>query len=242
MSKFQTLCIRAWGGAPWPAPLVSEFAHERRGQTRNPPPTTDSDPPHLRSRSSFACVGTVHAHSLHSPRHLVVTAATTAASIRQPRSKWLPQRSSSSLRRPSRAAGFGNALSHYLRLRCMIPRHDLGSSPRHAACPAGLLPPLDGRRLFAGATHLPAMSSAAPLRLHATGCRAVCCASVLIPSPHADSRSCVSICPCDLGTGAAFVRSENQEWPVAGFSLLAILCRCLCVCVRVDATECISDW
>ena len=109
---------------------------------------------------------------------------------------------------------------------CMIPRHDLGSSPRHAACPVGL----DGRRLCAGATLLPAMSSAAPLRLHATGCRAVCCASVLIPSPHADSRSCVSICPCDLGTGAAFVRSENQEWPVAGFSLLAVLCRCLCVC------------
>ena len=168
--------------------------------------------------------------SLHSPRHLVVTAETTAASIRQPRPKWLPQRSSSSLRRPSRAAGFGNALSHYLRLRCMIPRRDLGSSPRHAACPAGLLPPLDGRRFFAGATHLPAMSSAAPLCLHATSSRAVCCASVLIPSPHADSPSCVSICPCDLGTGAAFVRSENQEWPVAGFSLLAILCRCLCVC------------
>ena len=206
-------------------------------QTRHPPQTEGSDTTHLRCRSRLRASAQSTTRSFHSPRHLVVTAATTAASIRQPRSKWLPQRSSRSLRRPSRAAGFGNALSHYLCLRCMIPRHDLGSSPRHAACPAGLLPPLDGRRLFAGATHLPAMSSAAPLRLHATGCRAVCCASVLIPSPHADSRLCVSICPCDLGTGAAFVRSENQEWPVAGFSLLAILCRCLCVCVRVDGVH-----
>ena len=109
----------------------------------------------------------------------------------------------------------------------MIPRHDLGSSPRRAACPAGLLPPLHDRCLLSGATHLAAMSSAALLRLHATSCRVCCCASVLMPFPHADSRVFVCICLCDLGTGAAFVRSENQEWPFAGFSLLAVLSRCV---------------
>ena len=65
------------------------------------------------------------------------------------------------------------APSHCLRLHCMIPRHDLGSSPRHAACPAGLLHPLHGLSHLTGGTHHSAISSAAPLHMHATCCRIV---------------------------------------------------------------------
>ena len=55
-----------------------------------------------------------------------------------------------------------------------------------------------------------------------------------MPSPCADSRACVSICPCDVGTEAAFVQPENQEWPFAGFSLFAVFS-------KMRASVCLSD-
>ena len=93
-------------------------------------------------------------HSLHSPRHMVETTATRFAAAGQPQSRWLPQRSSSSLRRREHAAGCGNAPQHYLRQHCIVPRYDLGSSPRHAVCPSGLLPALHGLCLLAGVVAL----------------------------------------------------------------------------------------
>ena len=176
-------------------------------QPERPTPTHRTFALALHSRASAQSK-----HSLHSPRHLVVTAETMLAAIRQPRSRWPPQRSSSSPHRPLRAAGCGNASPHYLRPSYMIPWHDLGSSPRRAACPAGLLPPLHDRRLFAGAQQLPALRSAAPL------CLPAACDGVLLMvlfTSHTDSPACSS-CSCDIGTEGASHKCQNQEWPFAG--------------------------
>ena len=101
--------------------------------------------------------------SLHSPRHMVVTTATRFAATGQPPSRWRPQRSSSALRRCDHTAGCGNAPLHYLHPHCIVPRHDLGSSPRHVVCPSGLLPALHGLRFLAGVMALasPALTSTA---------------------------------------------------------------------------------
>ena len=136
-------------------------------QSCDPALDTPLDTTHLRSRSPLSRIGTVHDAFSPLSTALGDDRCDQVAAIRQPRSRWPPQRSSSSPHRPLRAAGCGNASPHYLRPHCMIPRHDLGSSPRRAACPAGLLPPLHRRRLFAGAQQLPAMPSAAPLHLPA---------------------------------------------------------------------------
>ena len=37
-----------------------------------------------------------------------------------------------------------------------------------------------------------------------------------------------SFCPCNLGTGDASFKWQNQEWPFPGFSLFAVLNRFVC--------------
>ena len=128
---------------------------------------------------------------------------------------------------PLCAAGCGNASPHYLRQLCMIPWHDLGSSPRRAASPSRLLPPLHHRRLFSGEQQLPAMRSAAPLHLPAAAIGVL----LLVPvTPHTDSPACSSSA-CDIGTEGASHKCQNQEWPFAGVSLSQRVCVCVCVFV-----------
>ena len=129
----------------------------------------------------------------------------------------------------------------------MRSRCDPGSSPGRADPPSGPLPPLDGRRSFAGAQHLPALRahqhSSLDLGCLLLLCLATCCCCA---SPRAMLTALrVPTCPCDLGTGDASSKSQNQEWPFPGFSLFAVLsrivCVCVCVCGRVGALrECMQ--
>ena len=96
-------------------------------------PSTPHSTPHTFALALFSRASAQSTtHSLHSPQYMVVTAVTASAAFKQPRARWPPPRPSSSLRRPLRAAGCVKAPRHYLRPRCMIPRRDLGSSPKRA--------------------------------------------------------------------------------------------------------------
>ena len=141
-----TMRHRAWGGAPSTMGTIEREDHDKYIANLSPTPNDRLRPTTPSLCSSFACVGTVHDAFSPLSTALGGDRLDYARCHQAASSRWPPQRSSNLLHRPLCAAGCGNASPHYLRQRCMIPWHDLGSSPRHAACPSGLLPPLDGRR------------------------------------------------------------------------------------------------